>query len=141
MRETKFRGKRPNSGKWITGGLVVKGIHCYILGNGHFEAECSTEVLAETVGEYIGIEDNYCYEICEGDILDALEFHSMFFPNRMVVEYHGMAFMFVGKTKNASPSCEYTLDTITSKSQTRHTGLVRVGNIHDNPELLGEVLK
>ena len=89
----------------------------------------------ELVMQYTGLKDKNGKEIYEGDILDAVESTEVFHPNRMVVEYHGMAFAFVGKTKREQPlRSEYTFDTITNSDIETYPAIV-IGNIYENPEL------
>ena len=66
-REIKFRGKRPNSGKWIYGYLFQDGIHSYILSERFNAPECSCEVLPETVGMSLCGNDKHGNELFQGD--------------------------------------------------------------------------
>ena len=85
---------------------------------------------------YTGLKDDNGKEIYEGDILDSIESTEVFYPNRMVVEYHGIAFAFVGKTKrDQPPRSEYTFDTVTNSDIETYPAIV-IGNIYENPELI-----
>lgn len=70
-REELYRGKRPNSGKWITGHLFQADGFSYILHKDHFTApECACEVLTESVGQFIGLTDKNGVKIFKGDVVN-----------------------------------------------------------------------
>lgn len=72
MREILFRGKRVDNGEWIQGypchyGWIGKEKD-YIIPD-YASALYTAEVDPETVGQYIGIEDENGRQICDGDIV------------------------------------------------------------------------
>lgn len=133
MRETLFRGKRKDTGKWVYGDLFYKdGLvgkeddHFYIL-NADMMGISEREVIPETVGEYTGLADKNGVKIFEGDIV------RFFGPKRKGVKRgfsvgkifcHDKYFTFYIEESNGS---HWIL---------ANSGSVEVmGNIHDDPEL------
>lgn len=130
MRQIKFRGKRPNSGKWITGSLVQLFGFSYILNDEHRTSDCSTEVLPDTVSQFTGLTDRNGKEVYEGDILetkyeDRCE-ESGFGIARNGVYFKIGCFGTIGEiTREFLPFSDYPI-----KDE------YIIGNIHDNPELI-----
>lgn len=136
MRTINFRGKtlEPSglrqAGEWATGGYFVdtcyggcpEGKHHIVefntTGLGYF---AHTRVEAETVGQYIGLEDKNGKRIFEGDILE--------YPKRSFHD-NGNEKGFVYYNKWAEWSINGWL-----VNKLNHLAEV-IGNIHDNPELL-----
>ena len=78
MRESLFRGKRKDNGKWVEGCLYY--FHCeskieneirsfIILPDALIDNENEFEVIPETVGEWTGMSDKNGVKIFEGDIV------------------------------------------------------------------------
>lgn len=126
MRKIKFRGKRldndiqtgPADG-WVTGfyyqGLCEGEVR-------HFIASCPCvwEVDPATVGQYTGLKDKNGEEICEGDIV---EWENMMGTKMCsVIAYRGRGFCFVDAHNKPEEIWCYVFK--------------KIGNIHDNPELL-----
>ena len=129
-----FRGKRTDSGEWVYGGVlqtdkwtdipIVKDYEGNINEPPSYYVE-SHEVIAETVGQYIGFNDKNGTRIFEGDIVNdeqsGYNYFIKWFP-----EY--ACFSLADKNGNMEFGCdefEIFLD-----------DLIVIGNIYDNPEFL-----
>lgn len=137
MREILFRGKRIDNGEWVEGYLVPITINCYDKGYEIIESDgieydeldgynplfSSFRVYPETVGQYTGLTDKNGKRIFEGDIVIFKTTNYHFEP--CVVEYHNDVAQFVvsknGRSYPMADDFSYEV----------------IGNIHDNPELIG----
>ena len=131
MREIEFRGKRINNGEWVYGSYVEAKQHWHgrgkhedwifrnVLQNGGWIAVTGRyAVITETVGQYTGLKDKNGVKIYEGDAIKRAygNFHN-------IVEYKNGGFepLVVKGWECESDASDYMV----------------IGNIHDNPELLG----
>jgi uncharacterized phage protein (TIGR01671 family) len=140
MRDILFRGKRADNGEWVEGGLFVA---VSIDEDGHRVEDCfiqthplmyggtelttnSYEVIPETVGQYTGLKDKNGKEIYEGDIvLATLKFFNINNEKCKVIFHNG------------SIGVQYGFSTDYFKTFPAWDEVEVIGNIHDNPELLG----
>lgn len=134
--DREYRAKRIDGKGWIEGFYIEIRAKAYILQDDDFNS-CSDnwgeadfdygnicigslayEVVPETVGQYIGIKDDREDNIFEGDIV------MIYWENKdsekMVVSFGDGAFMF-----NEYAFCGLG-----------KVNIEKIGNIHDNPELL-----
>lgn len=122
MREILFRGKRIDNGEWAYGDywhLPEKNFYCIS------DIEFNRKVDPETVGQYTGLTDKNGKKIFEGDIV-VVPLSGK--PAKGIVEYF------------KTDICGFVVIT-----QPQHSNYVLqknyvyevIGNIHDNPELLG----
>ena len=133
-----FRGYSKADNKFYEGYLfrIAEDLNPFImLKNNHSE---SHEVIPETVGQYTGLTDKNGKKIFEGDIISAITLDTgeeqravVCFDNFMDEnngeEYIGFYIEFCGiKTTITQLATEEVKDRIEI-----------IGNIHDNPELLG----
>lgn len=127
MREIIFRGKRKDDGEWEFGNLIISPYlkNCVMIErlqtkNGY---HATLIVKPESVGQYTGIKDKNRKKIFEGDIV-------AFDGGHFVVEYIDcrMGFAFSGLRGRG-------IVIGFSMSDWEHIEII--GNIHDNPELLG----
>ena len=144
-----YRGKRLDNGEWVEGWLVIKKdpvleiTYCFILAYGEGESFVTWyPVDPETVGQYTGLTDKSGKKIFEGDIIES--------NNEM------QSAIFVVKYGEYTPKMFYALyDAVYGWTPTelfygfffeakgeqmivvKSKYLEVIGNIHDNPELLG----
>lgn len=122
MREYLFRGKTIANGKWSEGTLLVTKQGCCITP----DATVYVAVDSETVGQYTGMVDKHGTKIFEGDILafedtdgELTNYEILWFKNKWVV-------------RESNYNAVDDLDLFFCECSTV------IGNIYDNPELLGD---
>lgn len=140
MKKNLFRGKRKDNGEWIVGYYVCLNEKSHRIYTGYAETDCGIyypdycEVIPETVGRYIGLNDKNCREICEGDIVHAV-YKSGYtgIPDKDfgigVIKYSGTHY----------GGAAYQIDIIGEPGCRIFSASLQVeviGNVHDNPELL-----
>lgn len=139
MREILFRGKRKDNGEWVYGDLMHKHYNFNTKADKVIHNNVMKyKVIPETVGQFTGLTDKNGTRVFEGDILKFTDTYA---------EYE-----WIGKVEFGNPNAEYNwgfqLVYISgAKPNTdillwfdmEETGAYSevVGNIHDNPELLG----
>ena len=122
MREIKFRGKSIVTGEWCFGDLFQHGDQKFIMANNR-----NTEVDPETVGQYTGLRDMDSKEIYEGDIIqtyDPDEGYAVVRYDETETEFYTL---FVSENSYYGLGRDFNSEDIAV-----------VGNIYDNPELVGE---
>ena len=125
IRDIIFRGKRLDNGEWVEGYFVNLWLMHYqkhqpIITDNN---AVSYDVDPSTVGQYTGLTDKNGKKIFEGDIM---AFTAYGFDYVGTVEFADGSFSVM--CEHASPF----LDQAVSKH-----GAYIIGNVHDNPELLG----
>ena len=143
MREFFFRGKRTDNGEWVCGYytkaryfLNKKEMHIIfepdVEAFPHCEFTGYEEVLPETVGQYTGLTDKNGTKIFEGDIVlygtntnraKNKETHEVVFETRGESGYFGIRISEI-------ETWQFCLEVPAKLMEV-------IGNIHDNPELLG----
>ena len=128
MREILFRGKDV-CGRWFEGGYYENNTGKYILS----PALVAHLVIPETVCQFTGLTDKNGRKIFEGDIVVFADF----FNDEIhcgVVYWCDLAFWF-DCTETEGDEGIYSLAYISANI------LEVIGNIYDNPELLGRMVK
>lgn len=123
MREILFRGKRQRIEDWVEGSLIVyPDGDCYIARPSNNPCVLDKfNIDPATVGQFTGLTDKNGKKIFEGDILDVM--HQGVFECR----WDGGNFEFGLSNSNESFGIAYVSP----------NDIFVIGNIHDNPELLG----
>ena len=130
MREVLFRGKRTDNGEW------VKCSETYIRdGDGIWLSDENLNVVTvipETIGQYTGLTDKNGVRIFEGDIVrygtntnraDNEEIYEVVFETRGGSRYFGIRISEI-------ETWQFCFEVPAKLMEV-------IGNIHDNPELLG----
>jgi len=140
MREIKFRGKRVDNGEWVygyyfegfTGIPYILVLHDHILGMTEFY-----EVDPSTVGQYTGLKDKNGRKIYKGDIVKThyKNAQKADFVEQVVFEngkFCALKEIREGKMWSPLPDgiAHILKEVYMSECEV-------IGNIHDNPELLG----
>ena len=129
MREILFRGKRADNGEWIYGDLLHDRFLlsdekiCQIYDMNSNLTHRQNIVIPETIGQYTGLTDKNGKKIFEGDILNGLlSLHPDRTIFRVGCECNGFYFFDEDRVGwHPDHIVDYEV----------------IGNIHDNPELLG----
>ena len=126
MREIIFRGKRKDNSKWVLGGFHSHNGKAYIIGISKQEKIDGIEVIPETVGQYTGLTDKNGTKIFENDIC---------IVTRPCISVRGKIIFFKGCFIFNEFIFEnfFELDRLTINQ----FEIEVIGNIHNNPELLG----
>lgn len=134
MREILFRGKRVDNGEWIQGDIVQFPVHGVVRIVEQEPSYKDAEVDSDTVGQYTGLTDKNGRKIFEGDIIH-LEYSQVFFGGVYFGEYTAEVSYkegcFITDGINNGDEIETPLSGFDNDE------LEIIGNIHDNPELLG----
>ena len=118
MREILFRGKTLER-EWVQGDLSQHTTGKKFIRCKNKNALCSCEVIPETVGQYTGLTDKNGKKIFEGDIVKCFSSDYIGTPKINLIKVEDMT--------------DYNTMVYLNCSDR----LVIIGNIHDNPELLG----
>ena len=134
MREILFRGKRVDNGEWIQGDIVQFPVHGVVRIVEQEPSYKDAEVDSDTVGQYTGLTDKNGRKIFEGDIIH-LEYSQVFFGGVYFGEYTAEVSYkegcFITDGTNNGDEIETPLSGFDNDE------VEIIGNIHDNPELLG----
>lgn len=128
MREILFRGKRKDNGELVYGSLVIQNGICFIyVDNVDKGIPNYFQVISETLGQFTGLLDKNDNKIFEGDIVKFYE----------VLGQQGIENPLIGTVVFKAGFFEISYNN-TSTWYLSHAWKIEViGNIHDNPELLG----
>ena len=133
MREILFRGKRVDNGEWIQGDIVQFPVHGVVRIVEQEPSYKDAEVDSDIAGQYTGLTDKNGKKIFEGDIIkivpdydysDDYSISKVYSYNGVFcVDYHGDDFdsTALGFLEDYLPDGDFEV----------------IGNIHDNPEMLG----
>ena len=130
QREIIFRGKPKYGAGWAYGFYSIRAGISYIsfMNEGRHNQWTDVEVIPETIGQYINLEDSFGDKIYEGDIV-----HTNTGKN-YIVAYADCWGRYMLSHDNES-CYKYITDWPDKETLPANMGII--GNISDNPELLG----
>ena len=125
MRDIFFKAKRLDNGEWVEGYIFKVWDRTYILWGTTNDIPNMIEVDALTVSEFTGLTDRNGTKIFEGDIVN------IYWKNNIIC---------CGDIRYNEQDCRFVIfeDYIFPYGFDKTNDLEVIGNIHDNPELLGE---
>ncbi len=132
MRPIEFRAKRVkddssvNAGRWVHGSLVRSLDGMFIYG---YQVRCMVKVDPNTVCEYSGLKDVKGNKLYEGDIVAIKDTGDGFYSQIGTIEFVDYGFQYVMR-KNIDNKRVYAWLT--------DGEFELIGNVFDNPELLGK---
>lgn len=133
MREYLFRGKH-KKGFWCYGNLVVKIDGTSIITPDETPIGKYGAVIPETVGQCTGLKDRNGKRIFEGDILESRASENKEDWKYWIVTFHDGSFCFEREIPRKHKHKHE--QNLLCADEVKLYGLVVIGNIHDNPELL-----
>ena len=159
MREILFRGQCVLTGDWQTGSLIIDEKDNHYIGaaivpkpsatigitaarrNGktlnRFVGIGFSMVIPETVGQYTGMSDTNGNKIFEGDILESRISENPEDWKIWEVGFDDGTFTIESVKKSVKSRRKYRHEFIMlCNDEVKFYGLVLIGNIHDNPELM-----
>lgn len=133
MREILFRGKRLGDGEWVDGSLFIddKGEKHEIL-IGYVNYRVLWEVDPDTVGQHTGLTDKNGKRIFEDDIV------CICYEDSNGVKYREIRKVFYDSEDCRWYPLSWEEHCDFCDNWTEIQSLEVIGNIHDNPELIGE---
>ena len=127
MREILFRGKEIGADRWVHGSLDIHKSGVVVIMSDEIVTSIYARVDPDTVGQFTGLTDKNGKKIFEGDIVSAhFDWNDPEAESRAVVEW--------GNFKWVTHQPGYEPDDITDFDKGLWTV---IGNVHDNPELIG----
>ena len=129
MREILFRGKRYMDGQWVEGSLFIdekKDKHEILIGYVNYRV--GWEVDPETVGQYTGLNDKNGKKIFEGDIV-LHPWNDQDKPEIFTIKFKDGQFV-ASPVKETEAFWDFMVGGFSKEMEV-------IGNIHDNPELIG----
>ena len=147
MREILFRGKansEARDGEWVYGSLLAESANTFpIIARDYDNDEDWISVIEwdtvapETVGQFTGLTDTNGNRIFEGDILESRISENPEDWKIWTVGFEDGTFTFESVRKSVKSRRKYRHElNMICVDEVKFYGLVLVGNIHDNPELL-----
>jgi uncharacterized phage protein (TIGR01671 family) len=145
MREILFRGKT-EAGKWVEGSLLQADPKKLILPEIRFYCEyekgrhclVSKDVIPETIGQHTGLTDKNGQKIFEGDIVRCKYANVPKNEHIQKVVFFGCKFMAEFSNGGCYAELYDGAGRLPCDKSAYMTEIEVIGNIHDNPELLGD---
>lgn len=132
MREILFRGINTVTKEWIIGNLYQRDEQAFIMAD-----NCVAEVIPETLGQFTGLTDKNGTRIFEGDIVKGSAYSQEWIGVIVWIDEIASFGVYYRHRSNPTTWEKSSILKRASKGFTDEFAAEVIGNVHDNPELIG----
>lgn len=131
MREILFRGKEVESGDWYYGDIFHSSVDVDTVRIHDYRNRANVKIIPETLGQFTGLTDKNGVKIFEGDIVEYETGKKVRIGRVFFSDFRSSFSVTAGKNGSARINND-----LYNYIQNRNSVIV-IGNIYDNPELIG----
>lgn len=137
MREILFRGKEVKSSDWYYGDIFHSSMNVDTARIHDYINRANVEIIPDTLGQYTGLTDKNGVKIFEGDIVKGTAYSGEFVGIIVWIDEIGGFGVRYRKRQEATAWENSSILKCASKGRTDEFTAEIIGNIYDNPELIG----
>lgn len=140
-REIEFRGIDIKTGLWVIGGIYTVADMAYIvtgdrsLTNRDGDMVGCVRVVPKTVGQYTGLKDKTGAEIYELDVVTVMNPKAGLFDEKAIIKFYANGWVI--DMSSFYPHAKEGWCMLINGGM----GITKIGNTHENPELLNQEIK
>lgn len=137
MREILFRGKEVESSDWYYGDIFHSSMNVDTTRIHDYINRANVEIIPDTLGQFTGLTDKNGVKIFEGDLVKGTAYSGKFVGVIVWIDEIGGFGVRYRKRQEATAWENSSILKCASKGRTDEFTAEIIGNIYDNPELIG----